>query len=161
MTPPSRGRIVASAAGRTSISCASRYSIRSAILTIGRPCLRENSTQVGHARHLAVVAHDLADDAGRLAAGEARQIDRTLGVPRAHEHAAPPRAQREHVPRVTRSSGPASRATATRIVSDRSRAEMPVVVPWRASTLTVNAVWRGERLSADIIGSPSASRAPR
>ena len=62
-------------------------------------------------------------------------------------------------PGVTRSSGPASRATATRIVSARSRAEMPVVVPRRASMLTVKAVWRGERLSADDVmsGRPSAA----
>ena len=31
--------------------------------------------EVGQARHLAVLAHDLADHAGRLAAGQARQID--------------------------------------------------------------------------------------
>ena len=54
--------------------------------------------QLGHARHLAVVAHDLADDAGRLAPREARQIDRALGLTRADEHAAAPRAQREDVP---------------------------------------------------------------
>ena len=58
-------------------------------------------------------------------------------------------------PGVTRSSGTASRATAARMVSARSRAEIPVVIPRRASMLTVNAVARGERLSVAIIVSPS------
>jgi len=40
------------------------------------------------------------------------------------------------------------------MVSARSRAEMPVVKPRRASTLTVNAVERGERLSEAIMASP-------
>ena len=44
--------------------------------------------EVGHARHRAVVAHDLADDAGGLEPGEAREIDRALGLPGAHQHAA-------------------------------------------------------------------------
>ena len=52
------------------------------------------------------------------------------------------------------SSGRASRATATRTVSARSRAEIPVVMPRRPSMLTVNAVCRGERLSAAIIVRP-------
>ena len=60
-------------------------------------------------------------------------------------------------PGVTMSSGRASRATATRIVSARSRAEMPVVIPRRPSMLTVNAVCRGDRLSAAIIVRPSCA----
>ena len=85
--------------------------------------------------------------AGSRPASRARSTDR-LGVARAHQHAAAPRAQREDVAGRDQSSAPAaSRATATRMVSARSRAEMPVVMPWRASMLTVNAVPRGERLS--------------
>ena len=54
--------------------------------------------QLRHARHRAVLVHDFADDAGRIEAGHARQIDGGFGLPRAHEHAAVARAQREHVP---------------------------------------------------------------
>ena len=61
--------------------------------------------------------------------GQARQIDRALGLARAHQHAAAPRAQREDVAGRDQVVGPASRATATRMVSARSRAEMPVVDP--------------------------------
>src|SRR6266850_4265473 len=49
--------------------------------------------------HRAVLAQDLADDAGRLEAGEARQVDRAFRLPGANEHAATPGAEREHVPR--------------------------------------------------------------
>ena len=87
--------------------------------------------------------------------GQARQIDRALGLAGAHQHAAAARAQRKDVPGRDQIVGPASRATATRMVSARSRAEMPVVIPWRASMLTVNAVCAASRLSAVIIGSPS------
>ena len=53
--------------------------------------------EVGDARHRPVVVHDLADDAGRVEAGEAREVDRRLGLADALEHAAGLRAQREHV----------------------------------------------------------------
>ena len=55
--------------------------------------------QVRHARHGAVVVHDLADDAGRVEAGEAREIDAGLGMAGAHQHAALARDQREDVAR--------------------------------------------------------------
>ena len=53
--------------------------------------------QVGNAGHFAVVAHDFADDAGGLQAGEARQIDRGLGLASAHQNAALAGTQREDV----------------------------------------------------------------
>src|SRR6185436_19306862 len=55
-------------------------------------------------------------------------------------------------PGVTRSSGMVAGSTATLTVWARSRAEIPVVMPWRASMLTVKAVPRSERLSAVIMG---------
>ena len=53
--------------------------------------------EVGDARHFAVVAHDFADDAGGIEAGQARQVDGGFGLAGAHQHAALARAQREDV----------------------------------------------------------------
>ena len=53
--------------------------------------------EVGHARHRAVLLHDLADHAGRRQAREPREVDRALGLARALERAAGARAQREDV----------------------------------------------------------------
>jgi hypothetical protein len=53
--------------------------------------------EVVHAGHLAVVAHDLADDGGGAQAGEAGQVDRALGVAGADQDAAGLGAQREDV----------------------------------------------------------------
>jgi len=57
-------------------------------------CCRANPTRSGSA----VLAHDLADDARGREAGEPCQVDGAFGLPRAHQHAAAPRAQREDVP---------------------------------------------------------------
>ena len=56
--------------------------------------LREGD-QVRQPRHGAVVVHDLADHAGRVQAGLARDIDRRLGMAGAHQRAALARHQRE------------------------------------------------------------------
>ena len=53
--------------------------------------------EVRHARHGAVVVHDLADDAGRVETGQPRQVDARLRVAGADQHAALARDQREHV----------------------------------------------------------------
>src|SRR5438045_1164395 len=53
--------------------------------------------QVVEARHGAVLAHDLADDAAGVEAREARYIDRGLGMPGADQYAAWPCDQREHM----------------------------------------------------------------
>ena len=53
--------------------------------------------EVGHARHGAVVVHDLADDAGGVEAGEPREIDAGFRMPGPHQHAALARDQREDV----------------------------------------------------------------
>ena len=49
--------------------------------------------------HRSVVGHDFADHAGRIEARQPREIDRGLGLARAHEHAAFARAQRKRVSR--------------------------------------------------------------
>ena len=66
--------------------------------------------------------------------GQARQIDRALGLPGAHQHAAALGAQRKHVARRDQILGArVAASTAVRIVVARSLALMPVVTPWRAS----------------------------
>ncbi len=60
--------------------------------------LREGD-EIGQPRHRAVIVHDLADHTRRVEPGEAREIDRRLGVPGAHQRAALAREQRKHVPR--------------------------------------------------------------
>ena len=81
--------------------------------------------------------------------GEAREIDRALGLAGAAQHAAGLGDQREHVARARQVATAArSRAIATWIVRARSAAEMPVVTPSRASIETVNAVPNGVSFSA-------------
>ena len=53
--------------------------------------------QIGQPRHGAVVVHDFADDAGRIESGKAREIDGSLGVAGADQHAAILGDQREDV----------------------------------------------------------------
>ena len=60
--------------------------------------LRERH-EIGHARHRAVVVHDLADHAGRIEPGEPRDIDGGFGVAGAHQRAAVARDQRKDVAR--------------------------------------------------------------
>src|SRR3989344_3580310 len=83
------------------------------------PVLRGENFQLRQTRHGAVFVHDLADDAGGLGRGEAREIATGLGVSGA---------------------GLASGLTAARTVVARSAAEMPVVTPCAASIETVKAV---------------------
>ena len=47
-----------------------------------QPVARAVGNRSGDPRHRAVVVHDLADDAGRVEAGEAGQVDRGLGLAR-------------------------------------------------------------------------------
>ena len=60
--------------------------------------LREGD-EIGQPRHRAVIVHDLADHARRVEPGQARDVDRGLGVPRAHQRAALARQQREDMAR--------------------------------------------------------------
>ena len=80
-------------------------------------CLPREALQLRPARHGAVGVHHLADDAGGEEARQAREIDRALGLPGAHQHAALARAQREDVARARRGRpGLAFGATAARMV---------------------------------------------
>src|SRR5262245_23028787 len=54
--------------------------------------------QLRHARHAAVVVEDLTDDAGRIAARQASQIDRGFGVTGAPQDAPSHRPERQDVP---------------------------------------------------------------
>ncbi len=91
--------------------------------------------------HRAVVVHDLADHAGRVEAGQAREIDRGLGMAGALQRAAVARDQREDVARRHDVVRPARRVDRDRRRCARGRPrEMPVVTPSRASIDTVKAV---------------------
>ena len=66
-------------------------------MIIFRPWRCAVALEVGHARHRAVVVHDLADHAGRVQAGQPREVDRRLGLAGALEHAAGLGLEREDV----------------------------------------------------------------
>ena len=102
-SPNSVGSRVA-AIRRTSFSLWMRYSMRSLIVIILRPCRRGQVGELGQPRHAAVLVEHLADDAGRVAAGQPGEVDGRLGVAGAPEHAAGHRAQREDVAGRVRSS---------------------------------------------------------
>ena len=74
-----------------------------------RPCFCAYGTRSGHARHGAVVVHDLADDGGRVQAGEPGEVHAGLGLPGALEHAARARHEREDVPGLHQVAGAALR----------------------------------------------------
>ena len=116
--------------------------------------------ELGRAGHVhLLLVDDLAQHARRIQAGEAGEVDGGLGVTGAL------RARR---PRVLRAGGcgrggrdppdgsPGS--TSALIVAARSKAEMPVLVPWRKSTDTRNAV-RWLSVFCMTIASRSSSRA--
>ena len=103
-------------------------------MSLGQPL------EVRAARHGAVVAQDLDDDRGRIETRQPRQITAGLGVSGARQNPARLGHQREHVAGLHQVPGLASGATAVRIVSARSAAEMPVVTPRAASIETVKLV---------------------
>ena len=65
-----------------------------------QPMLRAVALEVGYPRHRAVVVHDLADHGRWVEPREPREVDARLGLPRALEHAAGARLQREHMARL-------------------------------------------------------------
>ena len=54
--------------------------------------------QVGHTRHTAVFIHNFTDDAGRLEAGDAREVHTGFGLAGAHQDSAIASAQGKDVP---------------------------------------------------------------
>ena len=71
------------------------------------PVARAVLGQFGDSRHRAVVVHHLADHARGVQPGEAREVDRRLGLPGALEHAAGAALEREHVSGLHEVRGPA------------------------------------------------------
>src|SRR5207245_10678505 len=55
--------------------------------------------EFGHPRHASLVVEDLADDAGRVAAGQRRQVDGGFRVAVPSQAAPAPRAPRKALPR--------------------------------------------------------------
>ena len=64
-----------------------------------QPVFLAEWNQVRNARHLAVIAHNLANHARRVQPRQPRQVYRCLGLARPHQHPAPARPQRKHMPR--------------------------------------------------------------
>ena len=124
-----------------------------------QPVLAAEGDQVGHARHRPVLLHHLADDAGR---DQARRGGRGRPRPRSGRCARARRRARARSgktwPGWTRSCAPFDGSTATWIVRERSCAEIPVVIPSRASIETVKAVPYGVSLCSVIGRRPSSSQ---
>ena len=109
--------------------------------------------------HRAVVIGELADDGDRRQARELAEVDRRLGMARAHQDAAILGDRAERRGRGGRNRWrPMLRLASERTVLQRCSAEMPVVRPWRTSTETVKAVPSGASLIATIGGRCSRAR---
>ena len=113
--------------------------------------------EIVEAGHGPVLAHDLADDAAGVEAGEARNVDRRLGMAGADEDAAGPRDQRENV-----AGGDDGVVAVTGVDRDRDGAGAvggadSVVMPSFASIETVKAVSLRLRLVRVIGSRPSWS----
>ena len=132
--------------------------IRSAMEIMSRPCSAANRASSGRPGHAgAPLVDDLADDPDRLQAGEAGEIDGRLRVADPLEDASRRARSGNTCPGRARSSGVVIGSASARIVVHRSNPEMPVVVWWRRSTLTVNAVPIRSVLVATMGGSASSS----
>ena len=106
-----------------------------------QPVLAREALQLRQPHHVAVVGEDLAQRADRAQPGEPAQVGDRLGVPGAAQHAARHGAQREDVAGAHQVlASRVRRSASTRSVRARSKAEVPVVVPRRASTDSVNGV---------------------
>ena len=111
------------------------------------------------AGHVAVVllADQLAQHAGRGETGQSGQVDGGLGVTGAAQHAAFPGTQRHHVAGAGEVGRHGLGSASRRMVCARSVAEMPVLTPCAASTVTVYAVPRRSWLVWYIGGRSSRS----
>ena len=122
--------------------------------------LRADGLQLGHAGHLAVVVDDLDEDRARVQSGQPREIDRSLGLPRAHQHAAVARPQRVDVAGTNEVLRRGAGSMSSWMVLTRSAAETPVPTPWRGwpSTLTVSGVPRSDVFAVACGASSSRSQ---
>ena len=108
---------------------------------------------------LFLLRDDLAQRADRGEPGEPGEVDGGLGVPGPPQHAALAGAQRQHVPGPHQVAGDRVAGSASSaMVRARSAAEMPVVIPAFASTVTVKAVRKLSRLVWCIGGRSSRSQ---
>ena len=112
--------------------------------------------QLRHPRHRPVVVHDLADDAGGIQPGDAREVDGGLGLAGAHEHAAVARLAAGTCGRVApgRPAGSTDRSPSARSRRDRSPRCRCSSRPWPRSTRRTRC--RSARCSA---GPSAAGRA--
>ena len=142
----------------TSFSCRRRYSIRSATVIIFSSWVAQYSIRSG-TRAIVPSSFMISQTtpAGITPASRARSTAASVWPER---WSTPPRRARSGKmwPGWTRSRGPEDGSTATWIVCARSCAEMPVVTPSRASTVTVNAVPNGVSFWSVIWRSPSSSQ---
>ena len=142
----------------TSFSWPRRYSIRSATVIIFRPCAAQYSTRSG-TRAIVPSCFMISQTtpAGISPASRARSTAASVWPERCSTP--PGRARSGKMwPGWTRSAGFELGSTATWIVRERSCAEIPVVTPSRASTVTVKAVPNGVSFWSVIWRRPSSSQ---
>ena len=115
--------------------------------------------QLGHPRHRSVLVHDFADDAGRIEAGDPRQIDRRLGLTGADEDAAVARLRAGSCGRGApdRRDESADRSRRARSPPDRWRRCRCWWPAWRRS-ITWNAVSNRVVFCVTISGISSSAR---
>ena len=140
-------------------------------MTTGQRVAAREGQELRAAGHRAVVVHDLAQDAARREAGKPGQVDRSLGLAAALEHAARAGPQGEDMAGPDEIGGPVAGSTATWIVRARSAAEIPVVTPVAASIETQKPVAslpfrarhheRQVELVAALLGEREADQAAR
>ncbi len=132
--------------------------IRSLTATILESMLLREFFKIGHSGHLAVIAHDLADNGGWLLepASLARSTPPSLFTAGARKHAVGlgPQRKKNMAGRDQVLSGLALSATATWMVRARSAAEMPVAMPSRASMEIVKLVPKRGKIAACHQGQP-------
>ena len=133
--------------------------MRSAIVIISRPCLLRELRQLGHARHRAVVVHDFADDAGRIAARRCAPDRRPPRCGRRAPARRPSRARSGNMwPGRARSRGRVAGSIAARTVARAvGRRDAGASCRPCASIDTQNAVSRRDELSRDLSGISSSS----
>lgn len=115
------------------------------------------SEDVGRPQYFTGVVDDFADRTDRWQPRQPAQVDGCLGVSDALEDSPALARSGSTWPGRIRSDASASGLPRTRSVVARSAAEIPVVTPAAASTLTVYAVRSGSALFGTIRGSPRRS----
>mmetsp|Transcript_22421 Transcript_22421/g.66762 ORF Transcript_22421/g.66762 Transcript_22421/m.66762 type:complete len:379 (+) Transcript_22421:919-2055(+) len=156
---PCRDVTVAVSDSVTSCSCRSRYRMRSAMEMHLSPCCLANSRRSGVRAMLPSRLLTISDNtpAGKEPARRARSTLASVWPGRTNT---PPGRQRsgKMCPGRLKSAAVAAGSAMVRSVLARSDAEMPVVMPSRRSTVTVNAVYMVSSFSSDRTMSGRLSR---